>query len=75
MTLAHTDRQLWDPKISGTHRCKIASLKPNVGHLEAGAGILGLIKVLLQFDRGYIAPSLTSEGLNPQTDLLSSSTD
>ena len=68
LTLAHTDQQLWDPKISGAHRCKIASIKPNIGHLEAGAGILGLIKVLLQFDRGYIAPSLTSEGLNPQID-------
>jgi len=66
LTLAYTDQQLWDDKISGTHRCKLGSIKPNIGHLEAGAGVLGLIKVLMQLERGVLLPSLTSKEPNPQ---------
>jgi len=36
LTLAYTDQQLWNEKISGTHRCKLGSIKPNIGPLEAG---------------------------------------
>ena len=46
--------------------CAIGSIKPNVGHLEAGAGMLGLIKVLLQFQHRQLVPSLTSDAANPQ---------
>ncbi len=66
LTLAYTDKKLWDKKIDGTHTCKLSAIKPNIGHLEAGAGIMGLIKVLLQFDRGYLLPTITSEQPNSQ---------
>ncbi|MBD2136211.1 acyltransferase domain-containing protein [Anabaena sp. FACHB-1237] len=37
---------------------KLGSVKSNIGHLEAGAGIAGLIKVVLQLKHQQIAPSL-----------------
>ena len=36
----------------------VGSVKTNVGHMEAAAGIGGLIKVILQLQRGAIAPNL-----------------
>lgn len=46
-------------------RCRIGSLKSNVGHLESAAAIAGLTKILLQFRHDAIAPSLHSQALNP----------
>ena len=66
LTLAYTDRKLWDNQIRGQYAHKIASIKPNIGHLEAGAGVLGLIKVLLQFKHKLLVPSLHSVQTNPQ---------
>ena len=66
LTLAYTDHELWDPAVQGAQSCAIGSIKPNIGHLEAGAGVLGLIKALLQVSRGMLLPSVTSEEPNPQ---------
>ncbi|MEZ2223844.1 SDR family NAD(P)-dependent oxidoreductase [Rhizobium sp. RCC_161_2] len=41
--------------------CLIGSAKPNIGHLEAGAGIVGLIKAVLSLQTGTIPPSVHSE--------------
>ena len=48
--------------------CAIASVKSNIGHLEAAAGISQLTKVLLQLKHKTLAPSLHVETLNPYID-------
>ncbi|WP_437581603.1 SDR family NAD(P)-dependent oxidoreductase [Sorangium sp. So ce887] len=49
--------------------CAIGSVKSNIGHLEASAGIAGLTKVLLQMQYRQIAPSLHSAVKNSNLDL------
>ncbi|MFH9266918.1 SDR family NAD(P)-dependent oxidoreductase [Streptomyces sp. NPDC017546] len=48
--------------------CAIGSVKSNLGHLLHAAGMIGLAKVLLQFQRGQLVPSLHSSVINPDID-------
>ena len=48
--------------------CALASLKSNMGHLDAAAGVAGLIKAGLAVERGAIPPSLHYEAPNPEID-------
>jgi len=60
---------------AGTDRtgfCAVGSLKTNVGHLDAAAGIAGLIKTTLALREGEIPPSLHFTRPNPQIDFASS---
>lgn len=45
--------------------CAIGTVKSNIGHLEAAAGIAGLIKVVLSLKHHTISPSLHYQSPNP----------
>ena len=60
---AFTDRKAY---------CAIGSLKSNMGHLDAAAGIAGVLKMVLQLENRSIAPSLHYRRPNPQIDFESS---
>ena len=48
--------------------CPIGSIKSNIGHLIAAAGIAGVVKVLLQMKYNMLVPSIHSLPPNPHID-------
>jgi phthiocerol/phenolphthiocerol synthesis type-I polyketide synthase E len=48
--------------------CGIGSLKANIGHLDAAAGVAGLIKTTLALHHGVLPPSLNYQRPNPKID-------
>ncbi|KAF6814034.1 hypothetical protein CSOJ01_04267 [Colletotrichum sojae] len=52
---ASKSRKLW-----------IGSLKPNIGHLEAAAGVAGIIKGVLSLENGFIPPNIYYNKPNPK---------
>ncbi|MCP4657003.1 MAG: type I polyketide synthase, partial [bacterium] len=49
-------------------RCALGSVKTNFGHLDAAAGVAGLIKTVLALKHRRIPPSLGFEEPNPEID-------
>ncbi|KPY51586.1 Non-ribosomal peptide synthetase/polyketide synthetase [Pseudomonas syringae pv. rhaphiolepidis] len=49
--------------------CALASVKSQVGHLGAAAGVVGLIRATLAVFHGVIPPNLGFARINPQIDL------
>lgn len=45
-------------------RCYIGSIKPNIGHLEAGAGAMGFIKTVLALKNRVLPPQANLKKLN-----------
>jgi acyl transferase domain-containing protein/acyl carrier protein len=52
--------------------CAIGSIKTNMGHLNAAAGVSGLIKTTLAINHRMIPPSLNCEQTNPKIDFENS---
>lgn len=52
--------------------CAIGSVKTNIGHLDAAAGVSGLIKTVLALKHRQIPPSLNFENENPRIDFANS---
>ncbi|MCQ4163604.1 type I polyketide synthase [Tahibacter harae] len=52
--------------------CAITSVKPNIGHLDAAAGIAGLIKTVEALKHRQLPPSINYANANPQIDFAAS---
>lgn len=52
--------------------CAIGSVKTNIGHLDAAAGVVGLIKTVLALEHKSLPPSLNFEEPNPRIDFANS---
>ena len=61
--------QVVGPKLTEDHICYLSSVKANIGHLEAGAGIAGVIKVILSLQHEAIPAHPTFKQLNPNISL------
>jgi hypothetical protein len=51
-----------------TGYCAVGSVKSNMGHMEAAAGIAGIAKIVMQLKHKKLVPSLHSKELNPNID-------
>jgi acyl transferase domain-containing protein/acyl carrier protein len=56
---SHTDRRSY---------CALGSVKPNIGHLDAAAGVSSLIKTVLAMKHQQIPPTINFERPNPKID-------
>ena len=52
--------------------CGIGSVKPNVGHLGAAAGVTGLIKTVLAMQHRLLPPTINFQDPNPQIEFAGS---
>lgn len=62
----------YQPYTTGRFRCAVGSVKSNIGHAEAAAGISSLAKVILQMEHGQLVPSIHSQTVNPHIRLADS---
>lgn len=49
----------------------IASIKTNIGHMEAASGVAAVIKVAMVLEKGLMPPSINFENSNPAVDMNS----
>ncbi|MEP6917651.1 MAG: polyketide synthase, partial [Acidobacteriota bacterium] len=64
----HSLREVFGGEREAQRPLVIGSVKTNFGHLEAAAGVAGLIKVVLALQHSEIPPHLHLERLNPHMD-------
>ncbi|VEP13340.1 Phthiocerol synthesis polyketide synthase type I PpsE (fragment) [Hyella patelloides LEGE 07179] len=64
--------QVFAAKTEDKNFCALGAVKTNIGHLDAAAGVAGLIKTILALKHQLIPPSLNFEQPNPQIDFENS---
>jgi acyl transferase domain-containing protein len=52
-----------------TQYCAVGSVKPNIGHLDAAAGVSSVIKTILAMRHAQLPPSINFERLNPKIEI------
>jgi phthiocerol/phenolphthiocerol synthesis type-I polyketide synthase E len=61
--------QALGPRGAGTGRCALGSVKGNIGHLDAAAGVAGLMRAALAIYHGQIPPNANFTAPNPELGL------
>ncbi len=64
--------QVFQAGAESENRCAIGSVKTNVGHLDAAAGVTGLIKTVLALQHRTLPASLNFDEPNPRIDFAAS---
>ena len=64
--------QVFRQSVTTPNVCALSSVKSNIGHLDAAAGIAGLIKVVLALQHKTLPPSLNFKTANPNLHLETS---
>ncbi|MCX5233312.1 type I polyketide synthase [Streptomyces sp. NBC_00233] len=58
-------RSVYDARAASAEKCALGSVKANIGHLDAAAGVTGLIKTALILRHQVIPPQINFETPNP----------
>jgi len=61
-------RRVFDDARTTSSSCGVGSLKGNIGHLDAAAGVAGLIKTVLMLKHAQLVPTLHVSTLSPNID-------
>lgn len=64
--------QAFRTQTAAKNYCAIGSLKTNIGHTDAAAGVAGLIKTVLALEHKQLPPSLNFSHPNPNIDFAGS---
>jgi acyl transferase domain-containing protein len=51
---------------------KIGSVKSNLGHTDASAGLVSIVKSIIAMDTGFIPPNINYTAPNSESDALTS---
>lgn len=65
-------KQAFGERAPARGACAIGSVKTNIGHLDAAAGVAGLIKTILALENRMLPPSLHFSASNPRIDFAES---
>lgn len=65
-------RAVYGDSGAGVQPCVLGAVKTNLGHLEAAAGMAGLIKLVLCLEHGEIPKNLHFRKLNPEISIAGS---